>query len=70
MSYDTGYGPVSLNSLADLPPVTKPVRVVPGQWSWDRACDWCGAAPRQQCTTGSGRPAPTHAARTSRKTAR
>lgn len=65
--YDMSLGPVCLNSLADLPPVT---RIVPGQWSWDRSCDWCGAAPRQQCTTGSGKPAPTHAARTSRKTAR
>ncbi len=68
--YDLSYGPICLNSLADSAPTRTVVKVIPGQWSWDRTCDWCGAGHMQPCTTRDGKRAPTHSARTKRKTAR
>jgi hypothetical protein len=69
--YDLSYGSICLNSLADSAPAGRTVvKVTPGQWSWHRTCDWCGAGHMQPCTTPDGKRAPTHSARTKRKTAR
>jgi hypothetical protein len=46
------------------------VKVTPGQWSWDRPCDYCGAGYMQPCMTRAGKVTETHSARTNRKTAR
>ena len=54
-------------------PITSPritVKPIPGQWSWDRACDFCGAGYMKPCTTRKGEATTTHSARTNRKTAR
>lgn len=60
------------NRLADSLPTGRTVikKPTPGQWSWDRPCDYCGAAYMKPCTTRKGKVAPTHSARTNRKTAR
>jgi hypothetical protein len=64
--------PICDNRLADSTPKkrTITVKVTPGQWSWHRTCDWCGAGHMQPCTTPDGKRAPTHSARTKSKTAR
>lgn len=46
------------------------IKITPGQWAWDRPCEWCGAGVRQPCMTRAGKITTTHAARTDRRTAR
>jgi len=64
--------PICDNSLADSTPKKRTIIVkpIPGQWSWDRACDFCGAGYMKPCTTSKGKATTTHSARTNRKTAR
>lgn len=46
------------------------IKIIPGQWSWHRTCDWCGAGHMQQCIDPHGKPTQTHSARTKSKAAR
>ena len=69
---ESPFWPICDNRLADSPSTGRTIIVkpIPGQWSWDRPCDFCGAEYMKPCTTRKGETTTTHSARTNRKTAR